>query len=321
MVYSTLRCPNCGQVIRKQTNPVKKIDVPFERCYFCGTTYRNSYKEEWITKSPVKRFLFFLQAGVWARAFAIPAILLAIPMLAFDIDTLIVCTLWLILSSVWLIAGYFIHKNAAQYDISLSLDRTKDPEYINVLKQSGYKIYPIGDINSTSILEVEMDALETTTSIPVESPKPIVRRFNQLKKLVNKKLLITITSIAIVVAVILGIVLVASSIKNNKIIESFNSVEELKTAIKNDPHKYDGKRVSVKAYVWKLYTVVYLLDNLPASGELWDDRARIKVYITDNKKLTVLEHGDYINLEGVITFSYDGEIYMTDCTYSFTGKK
>lgn len=54
MVYSTSRCPKCGQIIRRQTNPVHKIGSPFERCRYCGSIYLNSYKEEWITKSPVK---------------------------------------------------------------------------------------------------------------------------------------------------------------------------------------------------------------------------------------------------------------------------
>ena len=87
MIYSTSRCPSCGQVIRKQTNPVNEIGIPFERCYHCGTVYRNSYKEEWITKSPIKRVFFFLQSYVWARAFMLPMLLVMIPVAAFDLET------------------------------------------------------------------------------------------------------------------------------------------------------------------------------------------------------------------------------------------
>lgn len=145
MIYSTSRCPSCGQVIRRQTNPVKEIGIPFERCRYCGTTYRNSYKEEWITKSPISRFFFFLQAGVWARAFMLPMLILSIPIAAFGWDADIVFAVWPFLSLAWLIGGYFVHKKVEQEDIAASLERTKDPKYVNLLKQAGYSIYPVVD--------------------------------------------------------------------------------------------------------------------------------------------------------------------------------
>lgn len=150
MVYSTSRCPSCGHVIRTQTNPVNEIGVPFERCWHCGAVYLNSYKEEWITKSPISRVFFFIQSGVRARAIMLPIFFLAISMDAFDLSTHAVLVLWPIMSLVWLIGGYFIHKNAKQDDIAASLERTKDIEYLNLLKQAGYTIYPISDEPSTS---------------------------------------------------------------------------------------------------------------------------------------------------------------------------
>ena len=143
MIYSTSRCPSCGQVIRKQTNPVNEIGIPFERCYHCGTVYRNSYKEEWITKSPIKRVFFFLQSYVWARAFMLPMLLVMIPVAAFDLETEFVWILWPILSLAWLVGGYFVHKKAEREDILKSVERTNDAEYLNLLKKAGYKIYPI----------------------------------------------------------------------------------------------------------------------------------------------------------------------------------
>ena len=143
MVYRTSRCPSCGQVIRTQTNPIKKIGCPFERCRYCGTIYRNSYKEEWITKSPTRRFLFFLHIGVWARALIIPAFILIIPIAVFELRSDILRILWPILSLAWLVGGYFIHRDQAQGDIMASMYRTNDIQYINLLKQAGYKIYPL----------------------------------------------------------------------------------------------------------------------------------------------------------------------------------
>lgn len=143
MVYSTSRCPSCGKVIRRQTNPVHEVGDPFERCQWCGTIYRNSYKEEWITKSPLKRFFFFLQAGVWARAFIVPILLLIIPMSAFDMSAEAVWVIWPVLGIAWLVMGYFVHKKSERDDILKSVERTKDPEYIKILKKAGYTIYPI----------------------------------------------------------------------------------------------------------------------------------------------------------------------------------
>ena len=61
MVYSTSRCPKCGEIIKKQKNPSYEIGNPFEQCRHCGAIYLNNYKEEWITKSPLQRFFFFIQ--------------------------------------------------------------------------------------------------------------------------------------------------------------------------------------------------------------------------------------------------------------------
>ena len=143
MVYSTSRCPSCGKIIKRQTNPVHEIGIPFECCHWCGKTYLNSYKEEWITKSPFKRFFFFLQSGVWARAFLIPPLMfvLLLSMIEFNVNILWIS--WPILSICWLTIGYFIHKKANQKDIFESIERTKNSVYLDLLKNAGYKIYPI----------------------------------------------------------------------------------------------------------------------------------------------------------------------------------
>lgn len=139
MTRVTSKCPHCGWVIRRQTNPVHKIGCPLERCKYCGRRYINSYVEEWITKSPIKRFFFFLQSFVWARAFFVPVFIIGI--LGFEPD--IARILWPIFSVAWLIVGYFVHKNANKEAIEESLERTEDPEYVAILQELGFKIYPI----------------------------------------------------------------------------------------------------------------------------------------------------------------------------------
>ena len=101
----------------------------------------------------------------------------------------------------------------------------------------------------------------------------------------------------------------------SEIIENFDTVESFKIAVKKDPAKYNGKRISIKAYANPLLSRVYLFDNVPADDELWDDRPRVQVVITDSIKLSVLEDGDYIELNGVVTITSD-EVYLDHCTYT-----
>lgn len=146
MIYSTSRCPSCNNVVKQQTNPAREIGVPFEKCPYCGAVYRNTYKEEWITKDSVGRFFFYLQVGVWSRAFLIPPLLYALPSLLFqgdlNVDTLKI--LWPLGSLLWLICGYFLHKRWEEKNILESLRRTSNPEYVKMLKDAGYNIYPLG---------------------------------------------------------------------------------------------------------------------------------------------------------------------------------
>ena len=103
-----------------------------------------------------------------------------------------------------------------------------------------------------------------------------------------------------------------------EIIATFDTVEEFKIAIKKDPLKYEGKRVSVKGYaneITLLNKQVWLYDNLLPDDQKYDDRPRIKVVITDSLKLSVIEDGDYIDLNGVVTITSE-ETCLNHCTYT-----
>ena len=182
-----------------------------------------------------------------------------------------------------------------------------------------------GANDSTSAPKGFVFAVKTTRTTSVNTHKPVVDDLNKPKKLINKKRLITVISIVVAVVLLISLVgIVISCIENyvpKKITASFDSVEDLKAALKNDPNKYEGKRVSVKGYAKVFYSIVYLFDDLPAADEPWGDRTRYEVHITDDAKLAVLENGDYIDLNGVITISPSGEIYMLHCDYSFANTK
>ena len=151
---------------------------------------------------------------------------------------------------------------------------------------------------------------------------PIVERTKQHKRSINKKLFISIGSIVfsvIAVILIVAFILIPTidkrSSHNDEIMATFESVEHFKIALKKDPTQYNNKRVAIKGYAYPRLSTVYLFDTLPSNDALWDDRPRVEVKISDDVKLAVLERGDYINLNGVVTV-HNNEIYLNDCTYS-----
>ena len=214
MVYSTSRCPSCGKVIKRQTNPVHEIGNPFESCRWCGNIYLNPYKEEWITKSPIKRFFFYLQAGVWARAFLVSMLVLIIPMVAFDMSTEAFWVLWPIMSVTWLIVGYFVHKKAEHDDIVKSIERTKDTEYLNLLKKAGYKIYPLESCQEVYQPKPNTYQASTTNvkSANGTNNQIFAKNFFQKRK---KKIFIITIIIALIIGLTVGIVAFLQSNKSN----------------------------------------------------------------------------------------------------------
>lgn len=116
-----------------------------------------------------------------------------------------------------------------------------------------------------------------------------------------KKLIVLAICIVLLLALIGGILFTVTNIRRFKTIAYFNSIEEMRVAIKNDPHKYNERRVSVKGYFYINQSGdEYLLDNLPVDDSLWEDEVHIPFYYHDKTPFAVLENGDYINLEGVV---------------------
>lgn len=141
MVYSTSRCPYCNEIVHREINPVPEIGNPFEVCSYCRNTYLNKNKSEWITKSPIDRVFFFLNSGVWARAFICP-MLVIFPLTEKMNATELIVPLWAIAFMLWIVVGYFVHKKYAQKDIEASLKRTENLEYLELLKKADFDLYP-----------------------------------------------------------------------------------------------------------------------------------------------------------------------------------
>ena len=148
MIYRTSYCPHCKKIIKEDTNPSKQLGIPFDSCTFCGKTYIKSDTEEWITKSPLKRHLYFLQYGTWARAFILPMLFFSIllSLIDMEMDPFLFWIIWQCISIAYIIVAYFFYKKRFTEDIELSLQRTTDKDYLDLLKQAGYKIYPVDNL-------------------------------------------------------------------------------------------------------------------------------------------------------------------------------
>ena len=96
----------------------------------------------------------------------------------------------------------------------------------------------------------------------------------------------------------------------DEIIEYFQDVETMKKAIKNDPHKYNGKRVSVAGTVINKYSGY-------SSGYITLTNSIVKVYFEDSLEFSVLETGDLIVVDGVISIKTDGTIQINEASYTF----
>lgn len=154
MIYSKSYCPYCKAVIDRCTNPTNEIAVPFERCRFCKRIYLNSRKEEWITKSPFRRFMYFIPSGVWARAIML-SLLFFLPLMCllsvfFDMSSLLIGILCLCHFLLYMVGAYFVRANYAKESIELSLKRTSDENYLKLLEQAGYTIYPLENEDTLS---------------------------------------------------------------------------------------------------------------------------------------------------------------------------
>ena len=108
--------------------------------------------------------------------------------------------------------------------------------------------------------------------------------------------------------------------------DSFNSVEELNAAIKNNPTFYNNKRIKVVGTIYKDDDFLDIADDNGCDFSAFTHiefriykrnypKYVISIEIADDLQYTVVETGDYVKMYGTVKIS-NGEIYLTDCEYS-----
>lgn len=102
----------------------------------------------------------------------------------------------------------------------------------------------------------------------------------------------------------------------------FDSVKDLKNAIKHNPSQYNGKVVSVKGTIAKIDSEILLgssiyfsdISQVQIRHEV-KTNPNFRIIISDEIQRSVLETGDKVVIHGTVIIS-DGEIYLDGCEYT-----
>lgn len=157
MTYHTLKCPHCKNIVNRATGSPSYIGNPFRKCPWCGGIYVDSFAQEWATKSPFQRTKFLIDKPLVGAFLSIIAIA---GLLAMAEVYILVALIVGIVGAVLIFIGWtFARKSSIQEMIDKSIERTKSAKYVELLKQAGFKIYPIKGAEIGTISDEENSPL------------------------------------------------------------------------------------------------------------------------------------------------------------------
>lgn len=99
---------------------------------------------------------------------------------------------------------------------------------------------------------------------------------------------------------------------------TFDTVAALKSAIKKDP-SLEEQQVTVKGSILKSEDGIILTDYSGDGGVMFQVEAKrhanITVIISEDKKVMLLDSGDYVEIIGIVKIS-DVDVYLDECDYN-----
>ena len=166
MTHYTLKCPHCKSVLNWGTGSPSYIGNPFRKCPWCGGVYVDSFTQEWATKSPFQRTKFLIDKPLSGAFLSIIAIAGLLAMA--EVDVLIALIVGIVGAVLIFVGWTFARKSSIQEMIDMSIERTKSVKYVELLKQAGFKIYPIkgteiGTINDEEKFPLLDEDIKTET--------------------------------------------------------------------------------------------------------------------------------------------------------------
>lgn len=167
MTYHTLKCPHCKNIVNRTTGSPSYIGNPFRKCPWCGGNYVDSFTQEWATKSPFQRTKFLVDVPLAGSflSFIVIAGLLAVA----KSHILVALIVGVVVAGLIFVGWTSFRKPSIQKMIAESIERTKSAAYVELLKQAGFKIYPIkgveiGTDNDEDFLSQDKDIKSETDS-------------------------------------------------------------------------------------------------------------------------------------------------------------
>ena len=167
MTYHTLKCPNCKKIVNRATGSPSYIGNPFRKCPWCGGVYVDSFTQEWATKSPFQRTKFLIDKPL-AGAFLSIIVIAGLFAMA-KLNFLIALSVGIVVAGFVFAGWTFVRKTFIQDMIDKSIERTKSAKYVELLKQAGFKIYPIKGVEIGSIQDEEFSPLEEDVKAETDS--------------------------------------------------------------------------------------------------------------------------------------------------------
>ena len=123
-----------------------------------------------------------------------------------------------------------------------------------------------------------------------------------------------------------------AQIINTDNVHEFDSIANFKSAVKKDAEKYENMQVSVKGVILKNNGKIVIIENklteeqlaaINSGGEfnirfnkekIIEQSIHIAVIIPNDKKVAILDDGDYVKISGTVKISDTG-IYLDNCDY------
>lgn len=143
MTYTTIRCPVCHSIVQRRRNATLSIGDPFQLCPYCNNTYVDPFIREWETLSPFRRFFYFFSTR--STSLAILVGLIFAGMIGNAVGGILTVVMIFLLPAFCVTIAWFIRRAIFKDAIKQSIQRTRNPEYLEKLKAAQLKIYRVKD--------------------------------------------------------------------------------------------------------------------------------------------------------------------------------
>ena len=166
MTHHIIKCPHCGKTIECASGSLDRIGSPFRQCPYCRGICEDLNTKEWITRTPEQRRMLIISkpfAFALLSSFFIGGFVLVIT------NNFVTALITAVISFIIIfILGILIFKAYIKESVDNSLQRTKSASYVQLLKKTGYHIYPIKGIDVGTIEDFEIIKMPDTDDIKTE---------------------------------------------------------------------------------------------------------------------------------------------------------